>query len=47
MFKLDLTKKHIDLPKGHIKKLGQSEIFIKLGKDAMAKMFIIVEKENG
>jgi large subunit ribosomal protein L9 len=47
LFKLELTKKHIDLPGGHIKKLGESEVFIKLGKDSMAKMFIIVEKENG
>ena len=44
-FKLDLTKKHIEMPDGHIKKLGESEVFIKLGKDAMAKLFIIVEKE--
>ncbi len=44
-FKLDLTKKHIDMPGGHIKKLGESEVFIKLGKDAMAKIFIIIEKE--
>lgn len=44
-FKLELTKKHIDLPDGHIKKLWESTIFIKLGKDAMAKIFIIVEAE--
>lgn len=47
LFKLELTKKHIDLPWWHIKKLWESEVFIKLGKDAMAKMFITVEKENG
>jgi hypothetical protein len=34
------------LPGGHIKKLWESQVFIKLGKDAMAKMFIVVEKEN-
>ena len=45
LFKLDLTKKHIDLPSGHIKKLWESDVFIKLGKDAMAKMFISIEKE--
>ena len=45
-FKLDLTKKHVDLPGGHIKKLWESQVFIKLGKDAMAKMFIVIEKEN-
>lgn len=44
-FSLELTKKHIDMPSGHIKKLWESEVFIKLGKDAMAKMFIIIEKE--
>ncbi len=44
-FKLDLTKKHIDMPAGHIKKLGESEVFIKLGKDAMAKLFVTVTAE--
>jgi len=44
-FKLDLTKKHIDLPGGHVKKLGESQVFIKLGKDAMAKMFVIITAE--
>ena len=37
-FKIELTKKHIDLPGGHIKKLGESQIFIKLWKDSMAKL---------
>ncbi|MDD2870483.1 MAG: 50S ribosomal protein L9 [Candidatus Gracilibacteria bacterium] len=44
-FKLELTKKHIDLPDGHIKKLGESQIYVKLGKDAMAKLFIIINEE--
>lgn len=44
-FKLELTKKHIELPGGHIKKLWESQVFIKLGKDAMAKIIIIVESE--
>ena len=44
-FKLELTKKHIDLPDWHIKKLGESQVFIKLWKDAMAKMLVIVTKE--
>jgi len=44
-FKLDLTKKHIDLPGGHIKKIWESEVFIKLWKDAMAKVFITIESE--
>jgi len=37
-FKIELTKKHIELPGGHIKKLGESFIFIKLWKDSMAKI---------
>ncbi len=37
-FKIELTKKHIDLPGGHIKKLGESQVFIKLWKDSMAKL---------
>ena len=41
-FKVELTKKHIDLPDGHIKKLWESYIYIKLGKDAMAKMTVEV-----
>ena len=45
IFKLELTKKHIDMPGGHIKKLWESDVFIKLWKDAMAKIFIIIEKE--
>jgi len=45
LFKLELTKKHIELPGGHIKKLWESQVFIKLGKDAMAKMFVIITAE--
>ena len=44
-FKLELAKKHIDLPDGHIKKIWESQVFIKLWKDAMAKMNIIVTWE--
>lgn len=44
-FKIELSKKHIDLPDGHIKKLWEHQVFIKLWKDAMAKMFISVERE--
>ncbi|MDP2091119.1 MAG: 50S ribosomal protein L9 [Candidatus Gracilibacteria bacterium] len=44
-FKIELSKKHIELPEGHIKKLGESQIFIKLGKDAMAKLFITISEE--
>ena len=41
-FWVDLSKKHIDLPWGHIKKLWEEFIYIKLGKDATAKMIAIV-----
>jgi len=44
-FKLELTKKNIDMPDGHIKKLWESQVFIKLWKDAMAKIFINVIAE--
>jgi hypothetical protein len=33
------------MPDGHIKKLWESQVFIKLGKDAMAKVFIIINEE--
>ena len=42
LFKIDLSKKHIDLPGGHIKKLWEEFIYIKLGKDASAKMIASV-----
>lgn len=45
-FKIELTKKHIQLPDGHIKKEGESQIFVDLGKDAMAKMFVEVSLIN-
>jgi len=44
-FWIELTKKHIDLPGWHIKKLWESQVFIKLGKDAMAKLTALVESE--
>jgi ribosomal protein L9 len=44
-FKIELTKKHIDLPWWHIKKIWKSDVFIKLWKDAIAKILIIVESE--
>jgi len=44
-FNIELTKKHIDLPDGHIKKLWESQIFIKLWKDSMAKMTANVTSE--
>ena len=44
-FKIELSRKHIDLPGGHIKKLWTSDVFIKLGKDSMAKMTVIVNNK--
>jgi len=43
LFKIELSKKHIDLPDGHIKKVWESYVYIKLGKDSMAKMIVEVE----
>ncbi len=42
-FKIDLQKKHIDLPDWHIKKVWETIIFIKFWKDAMAKINVIVK----
>jgi len=44
-FKIKLAKKHINLPDGHIKKIWESQIFIKLWKDSMAKITAKVEAE--
>lgn len=44
-FNLELTKKHIDMPDWHLKKTGEHIIYIKMWKDAMAKMFINVNRE--
>ncbi len=44
-YKVDLAKKHIDLPSGHIKKLWETFIYIKLWKDAQAKLTAIVESK--
>lgn len=44
-FKIELSKKHIELPEWHIKKLWESQIYVKLGKDAMAKLFITISEE--
>jgi len=43
-YKIELTKKYIEMPEGHIKKLWESQIFIKLWKDAMAKVFIVIKE---
>ncbi len=44
-FQIELSKKHIDLPDGHIKKLWETFIYITLWKDAMAKMTAHVVSE--
>lgn len=44
-FKIELTKKHIELPEGHLKKLWAKDIYIKLWKDAMAKVNINIKGE--
>ncbi|MDA7494848.1 50S ribosomal protein L9 [Candidatus Gracilibacteria bacterium] len=43
--KIEVTKKHILLPNGHIKQLGETQVYIKLGKDAQAKIKVIVNPE--
>ena len=45
-FKFELTKKHIDMPDGHLKKIGEHSVYIKLWKDAMAKIFIVINEEK-
>jgi len=45
-FKFELTKKHIDMPDGHLKKIGEHAIYIKLWKDAIAKVFVIINEEK-
>lgn len=44
-FKIELTKKHIEMPDWHIKKIWESVIFIKLWKDAMAKIIVNLREE--
>ena len=44
-FQIDLSKKHVDMPSGHIKKLWEEFVFIKLWKDASAKVIIDVKPE--
>jgi len=45
-FKIELTKKHIDMPNGHLKKIWEHIVYIKLWKDAMAKIFININEEK-
>lgn len=41
-FGIELTKKHIDLPDWHIKKVWNFNIYIKFWKDAIAKVNLVV-----
>lgn len=45
-FGIELTKKNVDMPGGHIKKVGTSDVFVKLGHDTQAKITIIVEEQK-
>ncbi len=45
-FKIELSKKHINMPDWHIKKLWENQIFIKFWKDAIAKVFIVLKEEK-
>lgn len=44
-FKIELTKKHIDLMDWHLKKLWEHDVYIKVWKDAMAKMKVDISAE--
>lgn len=44
-FGIELTKKHIDLPDWHIKKVWNTNIYIKLWKDAMAKINLVIKSD--
>lgn len=42
-FSIELQKKHIDMQEWHIKKIGQSYVYIKLSPDNIAKIIINVK----
>ena len=42
-FQVKLQKKHIDMPNWHIKKIGSSDVYVKLWQDSIAKLTIIVK----
>ena len=44
--RIALTKKHISLPNGHIKQLWETAVYIKLWKDASAKIKIVINPEK-
>ena len=42
-FSINLSKKHINLENGHIKKVWEENVYIKLWKDAIAKIIVIIK----
>jgi large subunit ribosomal protein L9 len=45
-FKLELSKKHIDMPDWHLRKIWEHIIYIKLWKDSIAKITARVKGES-
>ncbi len=45
-FKINLWKKNIYMPSWHIRKIWESFIYIKLTKDVMAKMVVLIDSDN-
>lgn len=43
--RIELTKKHIILSGGHLKTLWETAVFIKLWKDAQAKIKVVIKPE--
>ncbi len=45
-FKISLERKNIYMPSWHIKKVGKNDVYIKLSKDVMAKMSVVINPSN-
>ena len=45
-FGIKLSKKHISFENGHIKKIWEENVYIKLWKDAIAKLKVVVKSLN-
>jgi large subunit ribosomal protein L9 len=45
-FKLNLERKHIEIPDWHLRKIWEHIIYIKLWKDSMAKMIVRIKGEG-
>jgi ribosomal protein L9 len=45
-FGIELTKKNVEMPWGHIKKIGSTEVFLKLWHDTKAKIIVNVEEQK-